>query len=285
MKEELPPDQRLSLPPPRGTPGGQIACGACGRPVVVMPSDTEATCPACKKSLHFLRCIHCRGNFIGYRSRRLTKCPWCNLLTNTNASRINARQLLDDEASHPDRRVLIGCTVIGGYGHGLPPQTLCNLRFEATRICIDFTAPQAGGWEFPYADLLIIEIGGRGAMRSGGGFIGGGFGLEGTAEGMIVAGVLNSLTTTTRVESIISLKASNWQLIVFNGQRTPDDLRVYLAPGIARVEAANRVPPPPPPGVDFAGQLARLAALYRDGMLSEEEYETAKRSVLGGAQP
>jgi hypothetical protein len=35
------------------------------------------------------------------------------------------------------------------------------------------------------------------------------------------------------------------------------------------------------PGQDIAGELARLAALHEQGVITEEEFSSAKASVLG----
>lgn len=40
--------------------------------------------------------------------------------------------------------------------------------------------------------------------------------------------------------------------------------------------------PQAPSQLDLAPQLAQLAELYKDGVLSDEEFATAKAQVLGG---
>ena len=44
---------------------------------------------------------------------------------------------------------------------------------------------------------MRLEIGGPGLVKTGGGFVGGGFGARGAIEGMAIAAVLNGLTTRT----------------------------------------------------------------------------------------
>lgn len=220
-------------------------------------------------------------------------CPYCKTYF-----RAHDRKLTVDEvarypgAAHPDRRALIGCLVVGGYGFGLRSRTYCNVRFEPGRIEIDCDRPQPA--VVPYETVTALELGGQGRRTTGGGFIGGGFGAEGIAEGMAVAGVLNTLTTRTTTESLISLKMREWQLILFFDKATPAELRVELAPAFGRIEAAARAlappppPPPPPPSPpapthhDLAGQLGQLASLHRDGAINDDEFEAAKRRVIAG---
>ena len=51
----------------------------------------------------------------------------------------------------------------------------------------------------------------------------------------------------------------------------------------AQRQAAARAPQPPSaPGPDVVEQLKDLKALHDDGVLSPEEFQMAKRKVLGG---
>jgi len=47
-----------------------------------------------------------------------------------------------------------------------------------------------------------LEIGGPGLVKTGGGFVGGGFGARGAIEGMAIAAVLNGLTTRTSIKTV-----------------------------------------------------------------------------------
>lgn len=92
------------------------------------------------------------------------------------------------------------CRVLGGHGLGLATGAVVEVVFWRSALTIRTpasvqlgkTSPQHA--EIPYDDVVALEIGGPGAKRTGGGFVGGGFGLEGAAEGMLIASALNLLT-------------------------------------------------------------------------------------------
>lgn len=144
-----------------------------------------------------------------------------------------------------------------------------------------------GGGELltaPYGPDGGIEIGGRGAVATGGGVIGGGFGLEGFAIGAIGAGILNSLTTKTNIETIVSVETEAWQVIVFSDKVTPDKLRIELAPAFGHIKAAHRdarQASEVPHARDPVEQLAELARLREGGALTDEEFAEAKQKLLG----
>jgi hypothetical protein len=56
--------------------------------------------------------------------------------------------------------------------------------------------------------VTAVEICGPGARRTGGGFIGGGFDLQGAAEAMLIAAALNMLTTRTTINTVICLQTT-----------------------------------------------------------------------------
>jgi hypothetical protein len=73
--------------------------------------------------------------------------------------------------------------------------------------------------ELPYSEVEDVEIGGPGLVRSGGGFIGGGFGAVGALEGMTIAAVLNALTARTSITTIARVQATSCELfLLFTSQ-------------------------------------------------------------------
>ena len=61
-------------------------------------------------------------------------------------------------------------------------------------------------------DITELEIGGRGAVSSGGGFIGGGFGLSAAGTGMAIATLLNAATTKNESVTCMRLQAEDAEL-------------------------------------------------------------------------
>ncbi len=139
----------------------------------------------------------------------------------------------------------------------------------------------------PYAAQFAIELSGPGRFTTGGGFVGGGVGLEGAAEGMAIAGVLNALTTRTRVESVIAVLSDEYEGFFLCREHGLDELRRLLAPvflrarrndvGPVNLESAHSAWA----GPDLVAELERLAALHQAGALSDDEFIRAKSQALG----
>lgn len=64
----------------------------------------------------------------------------------------------------------IGCTVLGGYGQGFIEGQGCFLDVHVEAVVLrpdGLGDPLSAGW----SDLLALEIGGRGQLTSGGGYL------------------------------------------------------------------------------------------------------------------
>jgi hypothetical protein len=139
-----------------------------------------------------------------------------------------------------------------------------------------------------YSEILTLEVDGPGAVTTGGGFAGGGFGIVGALEGMAVAGILNALTTKTSITTFIEVQDTGMDLVclVTDGS-TPDTLRLLLKPVRAKLRALSnqiRRGAAEAPAGSVADGLVDLARLYERGYLSADEFAVAKRRLLGGAQ-
>lgn len=141
--------------------------------------------------------------------------------------------------------------------------------------------------EVPYHEIEDVEIGGPGLVKSGGGFVGGGFGAVGAVEGMAVAAVLNALTTRTSITTIIRVQAVNCELFLLHTQSTPEQLRIQLSRALGAIRAARAtgtqssqaqsVPTRPASAVE---ELTKLAGLLQAGLLTREEFDEFKARLL-----
>jgi hypothetical protein len=134
----------------------------------------------------------------------------------------------------------------------------------------------------PYERVLQIGAGGRGAYQTGGGFVGGGFGLQGAAEGMGAAAALNALTTRTKVETVISVVYGDGELHFLSRTVTPQVLELELSGARSAIrraqQASTHVPQAATP--DLAGQVRELAALKDRGLLDAPEFAALKAKLL-----
>lgn len=174
------------------------------------------------------------------------------------------------------------CVLLGGYGYGddFVPGAECSLNFTDRGIWV----PLQGSWipqfERSYADTTNLEFSGPGAVKSGGGFIGGGFGLTNALNGMIVASVLNRLTTRTKIHTMIRYQARDIEAFFFHSLEAPDQLRIRLSGVLSRIRL-DTYPGPSSAPTDRLGALERLAKLRQDGIVTDEEFAEMKRQILG----
>ena len=164
----------------------------------------------------------------------------------------------------------------------------CRLEFDTDAVLV-MPEPPTGAdvvTSVPYSTVTSLNIGGPGAVTSktGGGWIGGGFGPTGILAGVAMASVANALTTRrqTTIETMLELSAGPVALIVLNEHETPSALRVHLAPVFDRIEASHRAEATPMAGStnDRLGQLKQLGELRAAGVLTEAEFAAEKARIL-----
>jgi hypothetical protein len=173
-----------------------------------------------------------------------------------------------------------GATVVGGYGHGLANSAVCFL--VAREGAIGIWSRNGSMMVSSQVDELVgIAVGGPGRVTTGGGFVGGGFGIEGALEGIGVAAILNAVTTKTSVNTLLRITHPNWELILHTSQVAPDDLDLRLSPVLGRLRAReHRVASGPVRSDDLVAQLSRLADLHASGALTNDEFIAAKAQLL-----
>ena len=172
--------------------------------------------------------------------------------------------------------VVLGCKILGGHGYPVQIGQTCDLVFleEEIRLRRGETVTTIG-----LSEVMAIEIGGPGESTSGGGFIGGGFGVQGAAEGMLIASALNLLTTRSRIDTVVCLQTRTAELFLWNGAETPTDLRMRLSPVFSKLrQLANA--PAPAIGDSRIDQLTKLGSLLERGLIDDEEFQTLKSSIL-----
>jgi hypothetical protein len=126
------------------------------------------------------------------------------------------------------------CAVLGGYG--FPVRVGPPLVVTADPEGFHFGSDKSV--TIPMSTILAIEIGGPGRTTAGGGFIGGGFGLEGAVTGMLVSTALNALTTSTSVLTVIAVLATEGEVWMANTHVEPAAMRIELAPAFVAVRRA-----------------------------------------------
>jgi hypothetical protein len=129
---------------------------------------------------------------------------------------------------------------------------------------------------------LEVEIEGAGEVTSGGGFFGGGFGLQGAAVGMLAASALNALTTSSHMDTVVHLQTPNVKAYLLYGEMTPVALRRTLAPVFLRLRQESSAASTAGSGGDHVvDRLHKLADLLDRDLITQEEFERLKGDLMG----
>jgi predicted RNA-binding Zn-ribbon protein involved in translation (DUF1610 family) len=237
------------------------ACVACGAGDVVDPDATISKCAFCGDVAEYKRCKRC-GTTLAFHPtgnvyRELFRCPDCKwrggwrewkpsaiagLELDDSLSALygkNAATALSDARRRRIDGSILSVTGVSGLTTGAG--RVLFERESVTLVIADLTRRL----QLDYADITSLQIGGRGdvATTSGGGWSGGGFGAKGIAEGVVIASVLNSLTTKTAhsIETILHLHWHTGSLTLLNTKFLPQQWASLLAPVIRRIEKHQRV--------------------------------------------
>lgn len=114
------------------------------------------------------------------------------------------------------------CTVLGASGFPFAIGETISLAFGQTAVAclgIHHTA------RFLLLELADFSIGGPGTAATGGGFVGKGIDIQ----GRVIAGLLNQLTTKTKVHTFLTLTTHFGELHLHYDAQDPASLRIQLA--------------------------------------------------------
>lgn len=123
--------------------------------------------------------------------------------------------------------------------------------------------------------ITDINVGGPGTVRSGGGAMGGGFGVEGFLVGAAAATVLNILTSHKTTKTLVHVKCENSEIFLLISTMEPEETRIYLSPLFVSLKTKSNAG-----SSGIAGEIEKLAKLLTDGHITSEEYATLKSRLL-----
>lgn len=133
-------------------------------------------------------------------------------------------------------RVLHDCTLLGGCGVPLRLNGASKLRFSSAGM--EVVGPTDEAVPIAWGELTAVNISGPGKVTSGGGFIGGGFGVEGALIGIGVGSLLNALTTRTKVFTFLQIETVDGEAFFHYGGMEPSALRIELSPVFVAMRSA-----------------------------------------------
>ena len=131
-------------------------------------------------------------------------------------------------------------TVLGGCGLPLYIGSEVVLRFGHAALDVHAAGDGRMVCQIPAGQLTAIEVGGPGRISTGGGFVGGGFGLSGFLEGAAVASILNAVTTKSQILTLLTVITDEAELHALQTNADPQALRMKLAPVFTRLRMRQR---------------------------------------------
>ena len=190
------------------------------------------------------------------------------------------------ETDELDARTLVslrGVAYLGGYvpATGISAGQRYDVRFLEDRLWVLPWRQAEVLAEVLYSQIEDVEIDGPGLVKTGGGFAGGGFGVQGAAEGMAIAAVLNTLTTRTSITTILRIQGTGCELFLLHTKATPAQLRIDLSRPLAAIRStqAPAASATTETGSDPATRL-RKQELQDAGLLTRDEYEMKRTEII-----
>jgi len=124
-------------------------------------------------------------------------------------------------------------------------------------------------------NITDINVGGPGTVRSGGGAMGGGFGLDGFLVGAAAATVLNILTSHKTTKTLVHVKSENSEIFLLISTMEPDETRIYLSPLFVSLKSKSNTG-----ASGIAEEIEKLVKLLADGHITGEEYANLKSRLF-----
>lgn len=164
--------------------------------------------------------------------------------------------------------------VLGGYGHEFEPGSTVDALFEDDGLAL---LGDQSELDVPYADVLALSVGGPGSVTTGGGWVGGGFGVVGTVTGVALASVMNGLTARTKVVTILRITTPTLDLYLHHDRVPPARLEMALSPVFGRLRAAAGKAAP---AISTVGELESLASMLRENLITRNEFDRLKAELM-----
>lgn len=169
---------------------------------------------------------------------------------------------------------LVRCTYLGGSGVDLKDGCIYSIVFSANSVQIISDATSIA---IPLSKLKELKLTGPGRVQTSADVIGGGFGVEGAALGIAAAALINRLTQQTTTNTFLYLRTPDQEGFFHTNEATPDDLRIKLSSIFLLIKSNENSGPQ----TDITSQLEKLVKLRDQGDLNAEQFETAKKKILG----
>jgi hypothetical protein len=129
----------------------------------------------------------------------------------------------------------------------------------------------------PMDTITLLEISGQGTVTTNAGVVGGGFGVEGFIKGAIVAELLNAATTKSSTNTFLRIMTVDSELYFHTSEREPAHLQILFSKVFVYINAAKTKKTN---STGVSDELVKLHSLLKDGVLTQDEFDSAKRNLL-----
>ena len=135
-------------------------------------------------------------------------------------------------------------------------------------------------YKVPSQTITDVAVSGPGTVHSGGGVMGGGFGLDGFLVGAAAATVLNILTSHKKTKTLVHLKCDDSEIFLLISTMEPDETRIFLSPLFVSLTAKSNASKSASGVSGIAEEIAKLAKLLAEGHITSEEFANLKSSLF-----
>ena len=168
---------------------------------------------------------------------------------------------------------------IGGSGYPLQQDQALNFGLTNDSLILVKKDDPPESIEISFENINELEISGPGKVVTNAGIAGGGFGLEGFLQGAVAAAVINAATTKSSTNTFIRLLSNTGEIYLHTTEIEPTALKMKLSPVF--VNLANRSKKATGnSGGSIAEEIERLQKLLKDGVISQEEFDIAKKKII-----
>lgn len=190
------------------------------------------------------------------------------------------QQFLNDLKSKCKHEPIV-VVVTGGCGWDLRPNEPLLLTCREHSLHLSKVQTQTD-LAIDFSELTEIEISGPGKVTTNAGVIGGGFG-EGAIAGILVASVINTLTTSSTTNTYLNIGTRLAEVLLHIKALGPKELRALLSPAIVAYRGKrDEFMTGKASGKSISEEIERLQMMRAAGTLSEDEFAKAKHLVLVG---
>lgn len=158
---------------------------------------------------------------------------------------------------------MISVQIIGEAFYAMPVGAEAFLDFDVDSLTVSFPPHQTR--QIHYAEITDLKIYGPGKISSGGGFAGGGLGVDGALAGIVASAALNALTTKTSFQTFLSIETLRGEMHFLCPSCDPQVLRIELAHTYTRMRQLDRT--------QVQSVKSNVESLLNEGLISEDQAE------------